>query len=151
VLAEEGCFSALEARWLTSWLERLRPYLDEPVTPAFLHGDVQMSNVMVGSDLRFLALLDWGGAGWGDPAHDFAGVPLRAVPFMLEGYQQVWPEAMYEAMAGRILHRHLHLALFLLRRQPQPMRSWAERPQSMMLDVLRFFAERPQGIWARLY
>jgi hypothetical protein len=41
---------------------------------------------MVRSDpLRFVALMDWGSAAWGAQVDDFAEMPIRVVPFVLEG------------------------------------------------------------------
>jgi len=150
-LATDGYFTNVEARWFTAWLDRLLPAIRVPIANCFLHGDIQATNVMVQLEsLEYLALLDWGSAGWGDPAWDFAGVPLRAVPFMLEGYHSVVPSDEDESIEARILWRHLHLALFLLRREPQPQRSWAERPNAMMIEIMRFFLEEPGIRWKKL-
>lgn len=134
--------------------------VEQAPAPVFLHGDIQMSNVLVSDAHTFqrenlfqheyLALLDWGASGWGDAAFDFAGVPLGVVPLMLEGYADVLPDALNEGFRACILHRHLHLALFLLRRPPLPERSWAERPHGMMLEILRFFAADPPTAWRPL-
>ncbi len=146
-LAEEGYFTATEARWLDDWLERLAPAALAAVPRYFLHGDSQATNVMVREgSMEYLAVLDWGSSGWGDPAWDFAGVPLRVVPSMLEGYRAVVPLDDVEA---RILWRHLQLSLYLLRRGPQPGRSWAERPLGMLLDVMRFLLDSPEDSWSR--
>jgi aminoglycoside phosphotransferase (APT) family kinase protein len=53
----------------------------------FLHNDVHAMNVMCGRDGILLALIDWGDAGWGDPALELAQVPLDAMPFVLQGYE----------------------------------------------------------------
>ena len=95
------------------------------------------------------AVIDWGSAARGDPAFDFAGVPLRAVPFMLEGYRRVSALDGDAPVEARILWRHLHLSLYVLGRGPLPGWSWAERPLPMLLDVLRFFVDAPGGAWAR--
>ncbi|HJQ28025.1 MAG TPA: phosphotransferase [Rubrobacter sp.] len=144
-LAEEGYFTATEARWLADWLERLASAALAPVSRRFLHGDSQATNVMV-SEGSYLAVLDWGSSGWGDPAWDFAGVPIRVVPAMLEGYRGVAP--LGDGVEARILWRHLQLSLYLLRREPQPGRSWAERPLGMLLDVMRFLLDSPVQEWA---
>jgi aminoglycoside phosphotransferase (APT) family kinase protein len=147
-IAAEGYFSSTEARWFSEWLDRLAPAALAPVGRRFLHGDSQATNVMVGAGtLEYLAVLDWGGSGWGDPAWDFAGVPLRVVPSMLEGYREVAPPGDHETVEARILWRHLQLALYLLRRDPQPGRSWAERPLGMLVDVTRFLLDDPGREW----
>ena len=47
--------------------------LDVPtsVEPSFVHGDLIPGNLLVGSG-RLAAIVDWGGAGYGDPAQDLA-------------------------------------------------------------------------------
>jgi aminoglycoside phosphotransferase (APT) family kinase protein len=93
-LAEKGYFTVLEAHWLQAWLEQLAPAVQTPIEPRFLHGDPQGTNVMVGgAEVRYLAVLDWGSAKWGDPAWDFVNIPFSAVPFMLEGYRELAPLA----------------------------------------------------------
>ncbi len=149
-LERDGYLSASEARWLSNWLDRLAP-ATEGAPRCFLHGDIQATNVMVTPGAHeYLALLDWGNAGWGDPAQDFAGVPLRAVPFMLEGYREISPVPGDETAEARILFKHLQIALYLARRGPQPGKSWAERPLGALLEVLRFFAAHPGGGWQEL-
>ncbi len=146
VIAAAGYFAAAEADWLERWLDRLAPYAERPGEPRFLHGDSQASNVMVGADsLDYVAVLDWGSCEWGDVARDFAGVPLRAVPAMLEGYRE--GGLVDEGLRARIVWRHLQIALHQLRGQPVPDYSWAERPMGMLLEVLRFFGEQGDGEW----
>ena len=151
-LASDGYFTNLEARWFFRWLDQLRPAVQAATPNRFLHGDIQTTNIMVGLDtLDYLALLDWGNAGWGDIAWDFAGIPLRCVPYMLEGYARVVLLADDESVEARILWRHLQLALFLLQREPQPQCSWAERPQAMFIEMMRFFLQEPDTEWQKLY
>ena len=151
-LASAGYFTSQEARWLSGWLELLAPFALAPAPRRFRHGDLQTTNVMVhdGSS-EYLALIDWGACGWGDPAHDFAGIPLRAVPFMLTGYRQITPLSEGETAEARIVWRHLQIALYLLGRPPQPKLSWAERPAAMLLEVMRFFLGSPGKPWTDLY
>lgn len=147
-LAGDGYLTPVEARWFSRWLERLAPAALEGSVSCFLHGDLQDANIMVERGTEgYLALLDWGGAGWGDPALDFAGIPLRAVPYLLEGHREVVPLPRDETAEIRILWRHLEFAIGNVRRGPQPDHSWAERPLPMLLDVLRFFLEDPPQPW----
>ena len=149
-LAEAGYFTPTEAQWLEGWLERLAPAALAPVPRRFLHGDSQATNVMVSKGSpEYVAVLDWGSCGWGDPAWDFAGVPLRVVPYMLDGYRKAGPPDEGDGLEARILWRHLQLSLYLLRRGPQPGRSWAERPLAMLLDVMRFVLDPPEEGWRR--
>jgi aminoglycoside phosphotransferase (APT) family kinase protein len=146
--ATAGWFTTTEARWLQAWLARLASEALQPSHTRFVHGDTQASNVMVGpSPLRYVALMDWGSAAWGAQADDLAVVPLGAVPFMLEGYREsgrIDEDAQLEA---RIVWRHLQLGLITLPRGPLPGRSWAERPMSMLVDTLAFFAGETPEAW----
>lgn len=150
-LATGGWITASETRWLTRWLDRLAPAALAPITPHLIHGDLQTTNIMVRPDSStYAALIDWGGAGWADPALDFAGVPLRAVPFMLEGYREIASLEGDDTAEERILWRHLQLALYTASRSPQPDHSWAERPLTMGIEIARFFASPRPGAWSRL-
>jgi Ser/Thr protein kinase RdoA (MazF antagonist) len=124
------------------------PATQVSIPKRFLHGDTQATNIMVrGETPEYVAVLDWGSSVWGDSAWDFAGIPLRIVPFLLEGYRAVKPLDDDANAEARILWRQLQLALFLLLREPQPKRSWAERPTAMLMDITRFFLERPGARW----
>jgi aminoglycoside phosphotransferase (APT) family kinase protein len=147
-LAEAGLFTMLEARWLLDWLDRLAPAAQAPIQRQFCHGDGQATNIMVQPDtFDYLALIDWSEAHWADPAHDFGGKPIRAVPYVLEGYRQAAPLEHDETAEARILWRYLWLALHNLWREPQPKHSWAERPLTFLLDLMRFLMEEPSGRW----
>jgi Ser/Thr protein kinase RdoA (MazF antagonist) len=151
-LASAGYFTAEEAGWLSGWLDLLAPFALAPLPRRFRHGDLQTTNVMIIPDPpTYLALIDWGACGWGDAAHDFAGIPLRAVPFMLEGYREVAPLPEDATAEARILWRHLQISLYLLGRPPQPGLSWAERPAAMLLEIMRFFLGSPVRPWTNLY
>ena len=151
VRVADGWLSPLDARWLGAWLDRLAPAALTPVTARFLHGDTQATNLMVSGDPpRYEAVIDWGSATIGDPALDFAGVPLRAVPFMLTGHREIAPLDGDATTETRILWRHLQLSIWTLPRGAVPGLSWAERPVSMLLEVLRFFLEPPDERWCAL-
>lgn len=45
--------------------------IGEPVDTSFVHGDIIPGNLLM-SDERLSALIDWGGAGYGDPAQDLS-------------------------------------------------------------------------------
>jgi aminoglycoside phosphotransferase (APT) family kinase protein len=148
-LSTEGYIGETEAKWFQNWMKQLEPALQGEIPKRFLHGDIQSTNLMVNAEKNeYLALIDWGSAGWGDPACDFAGIPLRAVPFMLEGYRDGLSQTD-ESLEARILWRHLHLAFFLLNREAQPQRSWAERPQAMFIEIMRFFLEAKHATWKK--
>jgi len=150
-LAVAGYFSAGEAQWLDRWLSRLVPLLQEPQAQRFLHGDTQATNILVHpKSLDYLALIDWGGCGWSDPALDFSGMPLRAVPDVLAGYREVAALPDDDTAEARILRYHVHFALVTMRNAPQPLRSWGERPLSYLLDTMRFVLDAPGPRWAAL-
>jgi len=147
-LAEAGFFTLMEAHWLERLLDQLAPYALADLPQRFLHGDSQTTNMMVEpSSLEYLAVVDWGSSGWGDVAWDFLGIPLRAVPFMLEGHREIAPLDGDETAEARILWRHLQIAIWLMRRGPQPTYSWAERPWAMFLEIMRFLLEPPDPRW----
>lgn len=150
--ASDGWYTTLEARWLSGWLDRLAAAASEmPAGARFLHLDVQTTNVMVHpSSLAYLALIDWGCAGWGDPAWDFFGMPLRAVPFMLEGHRSVAPLDGDDTAEARILWRHLQHSLAVLPRGAAPGMSWGERPLAWLLEVLRFSLQPLAPRWREL-
>jgi aminoglycoside phosphotransferase (APT) family kinase protein len=149
--AEEGWLSPLDARWLGAWVDRLAHARLDPVPHRLLHGDTQATNLMVTTEpLAYQAVIDWGSAGLGDPALDFGGVPLRAVPYVLAGHREVAPLDADDTAEQRILWRQLHLALLFLPRGAVPGRSWAERPLPMLLEILRFFADPPDDRWREI-
>lgn len=79
-----------DAGWLRHLLGNLAPAALAGLPPRLCHGDVNAANVLV--DARtgaYRALIDWAGAGWLDPAWDAAGIPLAAVPPLLEGHRAV--------------------------------------------------------------
>jgi aminoglycoside phosphotransferase (APT) family kinase protein len=150
-LAAAGYFSIAEARWLEDWLDQLPPLLETPQARRFLHGDTQATNILVHPvSLEYLALIDWGGCGWGDPALDFSGMPLRAVPDVLAGYREIAILPDDQAAEARILRYHLHFALINIRNEPQPLRSWGERPSGYLLEIMHFLLTSSSSRWAEL-
>ena len=50
-----------------------------------IHMDIHPWNVFVDPERDELtAIIDWGDASWGDPALEFASMPMQAMPAMLE-------------------------------------------------------------------
>ena len=137
-----------EARWLRAWLGRLERYARAPIAPRFCHGDVNAGNVMVAPGApSYLALLDWGGAGWGDAAWDFVPVALPAVPLMLEGYRAVAPLEGDDTAEARILWHHIQLMLFTLRHGPPRERAWVARRLARLRDAIDIFLAAPRASW----
>lgn len=150
-LANAGHFTLMEARWFERLLDRLAPYALAALPQHFLHGDTQSTNLMVQPEsLDYLAVLDWGSSGWGDPAWDFVGIPLRAIPCMLEGHRQIAPLDADETAEARILWRQFQIALWSFSREPQPDHSWGERPAAMLIEIMRFLLESPDPRWKAL-
>jgi hygromycin-B 7''-O-kinase len=147
--AAEGWISPLEARRFGEWLDRLAPLVGAPAR-VFLHGDLQMSNVLLDRGTQaYLSLIDWGGARGGNAADDFSVVPLAAVGPMLEGYREHQPAepVVTEAL---ILWRRLQLILRLLPRGPVPGWAWGERPVARLVDMLLYFNELTDSPWRDL-
>jgi aminoglycoside phosphotransferase (APT) family kinase protein len=121
------------------------------VPPRFVHGDPQATNILVQPGTRrYLAVIDWGCARWGDPAWDFIGMPMRAAPLVLAGHREVAPLDADETAEARITWAQVYIALDLLPRGAAPGCSWGERPLAMLLEILRFFLERPGGRWGQI-
>jgi hypothetical protein len=52
-----------------------------------IHNDIHPWNLMCDpSSGGLTAIIDWGDATYGDPARDFASMPLQCLPAMIEGY-----------------------------------------------------------------
>ncbi|GGJ34037.1 phosphotransferase family protein [Deinococcus roseus] len=147
--ATDGHFTLEEARWLQSWVARLKPYVLPPEHHTFRHGDMQGTNVMVDSKGEFAALIDWGACGWGDPAHDLVGVPLQASQNMLEAYRKIQPLPDDETAEARILLMNLQHLCFLIPRPALKEVSWAERPMSRWLDMVRHVNLLTSGNWKK--
>ena len=55
----------------------------------FVHGDTNEFNFLCTNNDQLLSIIDWGDAGWADPAIDFYMIPIDALDNVLEGYSQV--------------------------------------------------------------
>ncbi len=102
LLVERALLPPRDASALLARLERLRPFAAGSTPRRFLHYDLHAMNLMCRGDGALLAVLDWGDAGWGDPALELASVPPPAVPFVLEGYQQERPAGIDRGAERRI-------------------------------------------------
>ncbi len=66
----------------------LRTHLPGPLKPRLLHNDLHAWNVMVDWEAtRLTGIIDWSDAGVGDPAIEFAGMPLPFASKMLAAYK----------------------------------------------------------------
>lgn len=55
----------------------------------FVHGDIHEGNILIREPDTFLSLIDWGDAGWADPAIDFYLISPHWITYALWGYSQV--------------------------------------------------------------
>ena len=55
----------------------------------FVHGDTNEFNFLCTNNDQLLSIIDWGDAGWADPAIDFYMIPVDAIDKVLEGYSQI--------------------------------------------------------------
>lgn len=95
-----------------------------------VHNDIHPWNLMVEPDAGELtAILDWGDATFGDPAADFAAMPLQCVPSMFEGYVEAGG-ALSSAFIARALVEGLNTALWEIRSTDimTPERPWWRMP-----------------------
>jgi Ser/Thr protein kinase RdoA (MazF antagonist) len=86
-LVETGRLSHAMAADVTRLFADLEPVLGGEPPPRFLHGDMHDGNVLCAGSGELKAIIDWGDAGWGDSALDFATIPTSMVPAALAGYR----------------------------------------------------------------
>jgi hypothetical protein len=128
------------------WVAGRAPHATGPVPNGFCHADVQLANLLVDPISHdYLALIDWDCAHCADPAFDFLGMPLPAVPFILAGYREIAPRD--DVTEARILWRRLQLLLSVLPRGAARDCAWGERPVAWLVDLLRFFLEQSDEGW----
>ena len=135
--------------WLRSLIVRLAPAVQGARGyRRFLHDDASPANVMVDRG-SFAALIDWGDAGWGDPALEFRCLPTRAVPHALAGYREVAPLDGDETAEARILYDHVMTACYYATRTVNSeAQNWGRPPAGRFVELLAFATEQPEE-WAR--
>jgi aminoglycoside phosphotransferase (APT) family kinase protein len=126
------------ARRLEAWLARLQPLVASPAPPRFVHGDLHEMNLMCRHDGTLAALIDWGDAGWGDPALDFIYLPIDAMSEALAAHEAAAPALLGDAVEARILWARLAEALDCL---------GGDAPARHKLDELLRFAQSPPARW----
>jgi len=72
---------------------------------------VHALNVMVDAGGAYLALLDWGDAGWGDPAIELATFAADGLDDLFAGYAEEAPELAGAGFPGRVLWNQIGHAL----------------------------------------
>ncbi|MXV18818.1 phosphotransferase [Deinococcus xianganensis] len=135
-----------EADWATGLTARLLSENPPPARLAFLHDDLHAGNLMVTDDGAVSALIDWGDAGWGDPALDLSYAGPLAVPDLLAGYHEASGHAD-DALTLRVLAYTLDNATRYLTRQPEAHENgdlWYTRPATALMQLLRVSSRIPQ-------
>ena len=134
--------------WLAQAFDELWPAVAASTSfRRFIHNDAQPSNVMAQAG-AYSALIDWGEAGWGDPAFEFRHMPLTAVPYALAGYRQIAPLDGDDGAEARILWDHLAWAfLRLTERDGTQKYDWAAPRLARLLDIMEFALSREGSGW----
>ncbi|MEO8541912.1 MAG: aminoglycoside phosphotransferase family protein [bacterium] len=145
VLEAADFLSEDHKRWFRSCFDRLRPAVENASSFRRLtHGDAQPSNVLVRNH-EFVALIDWGGAGWCDGTIDFYSMPARVLPYAVEGYREEAPFDDDETAEARILFDHLGAAISMWDGE-----SWrAQSNTRRLIELLALYATDLPATWRR--
>ncbi len=134
---------AMNARWLEKWIDHLVDASPHAGSPVFLHNDLHAGNTMVEpGTMRLTGLIDWGDAGWGDPAVDFHRIPAWALPWALEGYGSHDPGLPGRALAGMI-DEVLDATIDEWQPWPTP---WTCPTAVRWINLMRLISERPSAL-----
>ncbi len=80
--------TADEAKEIETWWREAEPRMAKGNRSAIIHDDLHPWNLFADpSSLELTAIIDWGDTKLGDPASEFASMPLVAIPQLLEGYR----------------------------------------------------------------
>ena len=69
----------------------------------FVHGDTNPGNIISSKQDNLLSLIDWGDAGWGDPAIDFYMIPSVAIKYTLRGYIDISNSSIDNNFYNRVI------------------------------------------------
>jgi aminoglycoside phosphotransferase (APT) family kinase protein len=149
-LARSGFLSPANVAFIEDLFTRVEPALIAARgCRRFVHNDVQDTNVMV-KDGHYAALIDWGDAGWGDPAIDFRTMSMRGVPHALAGYREVQPLEEDDTAEARVIWDRLWSAASSLTKRPHPDRSdVGGAPGGRLLDLVSFLLSEDGRDWLR--
>ena len=137
-LAASSCIDAATATEIEQWIEALRPAVAATTDRCFLHNDIHDMNVMCRQSGSVLAIIDWADAGWGDPALEFAQVPLAALPFVMTGYESEAVDVLGDLPEARVIWDKLDYALH------------AGQDDRRLLDELIHFVRTAADRWRRV-
>ncbi|MGQ0766560.1 MAG: phosphotransferase family protein [Gemmatimonadota bacterium] len=112
---DTGRLDAAAAREFEVKADELFPAARDVIEDRFIHNDVHPGNVMCSPSGEFLAIIDWGDAGWGDPTLDFVSIPAGQVAAAVEGYEHAAPGLLGVDYERRIRRNRLleHLECLL--------------------------------------
>jgi aminoglycoside phosphotransferase len=144
--AAEGTVDAPTEDWIAQCLERIRPYLGRPRRQAFVHNDAHAFNTLV-VPAGYSGIIDWGDAGWDDPAAELSSVPLFAVPWCLAGYEAAGGE-LDPGFHARVLWNALDQALGW--EHEGGAHPWSMRPGTLWANLARLLADPGAGPWRDL-
>ncbi|HVX45125.1 MAG TPA: aminoglycoside phosphotransferase family protein [Mycobacteriales bacterium] len=135
------------ARTVTSLAERMEPILQQASRfRRFLHQDLSFGNIMISQD-EFAAIIDWGDAGWADPAQEFAYLPLSVVDPMLRGYREIMPLDGDDTAELRILWDHLGRAVYRLRSTEEPHNPGRRSAGAELIDLIGLLLSGADRRW----
>jgi aminoglycoside phosphotransferase (APT) family kinase protein len=88
IAVERGALDATSAGELAAWLDAQAPRLGPPRAPVFLHNDIHPWNLLVDpAHDELVAIIDWGDAGYADPALELVSMAHFTLPAIVEGYR----------------------------------------------------------------
>jgi aminoglycoside phosphotransferase (APT) family kinase protein len=78
-------------RRIEAEVRRVHPAVCEAMSfTRFLHNDLHQGNLMA-DGAEHVAVIDWGDAGWGDPAKEMSNLPVDGIAPFVDGYREVMP------------------------------------------------------------
>ena len=110
-LVDAGHTSDATAREIALLIRYLSPYISRTNSDCFVHNDLHGMNIMCSQTGDLRAIIDWGDAGWGDPALDFAAVPLDQMSSALAGYGPENRKRLGDVPEARFVWDRLHNAM----------------------------------------
>lgn len=139
-VVESGLMHSAGVAWITTLCQKLDGFLAHVEPPTvFVHGDVKPDNVMI-EPAGDIQLIDWGDAGFADPAYDFQSLPMLSIEVALCGYREVRRDD--PTLELRIVRRKLARSLSNLCRSPLAGPSWYRPVAASLTDLLTFAVER---------